>query len=77
MPQTFRATVGPKMAKSHFETKVEQEMQRLAVTSIKDIALGDRDRFTLNQGKYAGLETALKLFREAAKVDLDGDGDGL
>lgn len=65
------------MAQSHFEAKVEKEMLDLAVKSIKDIAIGDHARFVLNQGKYVGLSRALEIYREAAAVDLDGDGDGL
>lgn len=70
----FAANASRDMAKSRFESLVEQEMQKIALTTVTECPAGDSHQHASLKGRYSGLGRALELFRESIKQDdLDGD----
>lgn len=60
------------MAQTHFERVVEEEKGKL-LKSLVSISAAESHRIADVQGQYKGLETALKLYREAARIDIEAD----
>jgi hypothetical protein len=57
---------------SNFEVLIEQEKRQLA-EEMFTIPLGDSYMLARNQGRKIGLERALQLHRQSARIDLDED----
>lgn len=59
-------------AQSHFEKLIDAEMEKLLQASIRSPA-GDSHAHATLQGRYQGLDQAKKLYREAARIDIEQD----
>lgn len=55
-----------------FEKRIEAALDETKTASIK-VQVGDSHQHALIQGRYAGLEQALKIYREVNRADLDDE----
>ena len=62
------------MLATHFEVEIDKAMKKAAYDSLQ-IALGDSHNHARIKGVYEGLQMALRIYRDAAKIDIEGDRD--
>ena len=67
------------MAETHFERLIKAEMEIVAKQTVDGSAVkaGDGIRHAVACGRYEAFVFALKTYREAARTDVIGDGDGM
>ncbi len=61
--------------RSHFDKLIEDGQRSIIEALLKSAAQGDMARSAYLAGKHGGLQEALALQRQAARTDVDPDGD--